>query len=78
MVVDTKMGWKLYQMEVRTTFLNGVVQEEVYVEQPQGFEEHDRETHVQIKECLIWIETSPKNMVQQNQWIFEENEVHQE
>jgi hypothetical protein len=33
-------------MDIKTTFLNGEIKEEVYVEQPLGFETHDRETHV--------------------------------
>ena len=37
-------------MDVNITFLNGVVEEEVYVEQPLGFETHDRESHVSLKE----------------------------
>jgi hypothetical protein len=31
-------GFKLYQMYVKSDFLNGVIQEEVYVRQPLGFE----------------------------------------
>jgi hypothetical protein len=31
-------GFKLYQIDVKSSFLNGVIQEEVYVRQPLGFE----------------------------------------
>jgi hypothetical protein len=37
-----KVKWKLHQMDVKTTFLNGVIEEEVYIEQSQGFEVEDR------------------------------------
>jgi hypothetical protein len=30
---------KLYQMDIKSAFLNGYINEEVYVEQPLGFEE---------------------------------------
>lgn len=30
--------WKIHQMDVKTTFLNGVVEKEIYMEQPEGFE----------------------------------------
>jgi hypothetical protein len=31
-------GFKLYQMDVKSAFINGVIHEEVYVRQPPGFE----------------------------------------
>ena len=33
------MNFKLYQMNVKSAFLNGLLQEEVFVEQPKGFQD---------------------------------------
>jgi hypothetical protein len=33
-------------MDVETTFINGIIEEKVYIEQPRGFEVHGREYHV--------------------------------
>ena len=41
-------------MDVKTAFLNGVVEEEVYVEQSLGFETHDRESHVCILKKVLY------------------------
>jgi hypothetical protein len=38
LVFVASKGFKLYQMDVKSIFLNGVIQEEVYVRQPPGFE----------------------------------------
>jgi hypothetical protein len=40
------MGWKIHQMHVKTSFLNGVIEEEVYIEKPQGCVIHRNESHV--------------------------------
>ena len=47
------MKWKIHQMVVKTAFLNGVVEEEVYVEQALSFEKHDRDSYVyRLKKAL--------------------------
>jgi len=40
-------------MDVKTAFLNGVIEEEVYIEQPQGFQVEYRRSHVyRLKKAL--------------------------
>ena len=53
LALATVMKWKIEQIDVKTALLNGVVEEEVYVEQPLGFDTHDREYHVcKLKKAL--------------------------
>ncbi|GKV19034.1 hypothetical protein SLEP1_g29334 [Rubroshorea leprosula] len=39
-------GWKVYHMDVKSAFLNGFLEEEIYVEQPKGFFVHGSENMV--------------------------------
>jgi hypothetical protein len=56
-----KMKWKLHPMDVKTAFLNGVIEEEVYIEQPQGFEVEDRKTDVwKLKKALYRLKQAPR------------------
>jgi hypothetical protein len=56
-----KMKWKLHQMHVKTTFLNGVIEDEVYTEQPQGFGVQDKKTHVcKLKKALYGLKQAPR------------------
>nr|GEX16463.1 putative ribonuclease H-like domain-containing protein [Tanacetum cinerariifolium] len=44
----------IYQMDVKTAFLNGELKEEVYVSQPEGFVDPDHPTHVyRLKKALM-------------------------
>jgi len=43
-------------MDVKIVFLNGVVEEEIYIEQPRGFKAHSMDMHVfRIKRDLYGI-----------------------
>jgi hypothetical protein len=59
--IVAKMGWKIHKMDVKTTFLNGLIEEEVYIEQPLGFEVHGRESHVcRLKKALYGLKQAPR------------------
>ena len=61
LVVTIVMKLKIHQKDVKTTFLNGVVKEEVYMKQPLGFETHDRENHVcKLKKALYGLKQAPR------------------
>ena len=48
-------------MDVKTTFLNGEFEEEVYIEQSEGFKVHGKETHVcKLKKELYGLKLDPR------------------
>ncbi|GJY75766.1 retrovirus-related pol polyprotein from transposon TNT 1-94 [Tanacetum coccineum] len=51
----------IYQMDVKTTFLNGKLKEEVYVCQPEGFVDPDHPLHVyRLKKTLYGLKQAPR------------------
>jgi hypothetical protein len=48
-------------MDVKTTFLNGEIEEEVYIEQPDGFVIHEQKSHVcRLKKALYGLKQAPR------------------
>jgi hypothetical protein len=53
---------KLYQMDVKSAFLNGYINEEVYVEQAPGFEDDKKSNHVyKLKKALYGLKQVPRS-----------------
>jgi hypothetical protein len=53
--------FKLYQMDVKSAFLNGPLFKEVYVEQPPGFEDSKHPNHVyKLRKALYGLKQAPR------------------
>ena len=58
--------FKLYQIDVKSAFLNGYLKEEAYVMQPSGFENIEFSNHVfkldkALYGCLLYTSPSPRD-----------------
>ncbi|WKA12871.1 hypothetical protein VitviT2T_030219 [Vitis vinifera] len=53
LALAAQKGWKIYQLDVKLAFLNGYLEEEIFVEQPKGFAVKGKEDKVlQLKKAL--------------------------
>jgi hypothetical protein len=57
----TYHDFKLYQMDVKSAFLNGPIKEEVYVEQPTRFEDSEYPNHVyKLSKTFYGLKQAPR------------------
>jgi hypothetical protein len=58
----TYQGFKIYQMDVKSVFLNRLIKEEVYVEQPPGFEDSEYPNHIyKLSKALYGLKQAPRS-----------------
>ncbi|GJZ76678.1 retrovirus-related pol polyprotein from transposon TNT 1-94 [Tanacetum coccineum] len=61
LVFPTHMNMTVYQMDVKTAFLNGILREEVYVSQPDGFVDPNKPNHVcRLMKALYGLKQAPR------------------
>ena len=59
--IATNANWSLHQLDVKSAFLNGPLDEEVYVLQPQGFVVKGSESKVyKLKKALYGLKQAPR------------------
>ena len=59
--VAAQKKWKIFQLDVKFAFLNGRLDEEIYVEQPQGFFVQGGEEKVyRLKKALYGLKQDPR------------------
>nr|GEV13752.1 retrovirus-related Pol polyprotein from transposon TNT 1-94 [Tanacetum cinerariifolium] len=61
LAISCENDFKLYQMDVKSAFLNGFINKEVYVAQPSGFIDFPKPNHVyKLKKALYGLKQAPK------------------
>nr|GEW66429.1 retrovirus-related Pol polyprotein from transposon TNT 1-94 [Tanacetum cinerariifolium] len=64
----------IYQMDVKTTFLNGELKKEVYISQPEGFVDLDHPTYVyRLKKAMYGLKQAPRAWYDTLSWFLLNN-----
>jgi hypothetical protein len=61
LAITALKGFKLFQMDVKCSFLNGYIEEEIYVKQPSSFESSKFTNHVfKLQKTLYGLKQAPR------------------
>ena len=73
------MDFKLYQIDVKSAFLNGTIKEKVHVEQPPGFKDHQFYNHIyKLNKTLNGLKQAPKAWYERLSKFLIENDFKKE
>ena len=62
LAIASMLDFKLFQMDVKSAFLNGYIKEEVFVEQPPGFQDFEFPNHFdKLKKALYGLKQAPRS-----------------
>ncbi|CAI7843767.1 unnamed protein product, partial [Closterium sp. NIES-53] len=64
-------GWVVKQMDVTATFLNGVLEEEIFMAQPEGFDDGS-DTVLRLKKALYGLKQAPRQWYLKLRGVLEE------
>jgi hypothetical protein len=54
-------GWDVYQLDVKSAFLHGELVEDVYIEQPPGYQKQGRNKVYKLKKALYGLKQAPEH-----------------
>ncbi|KZV25304.1 retrovirus-related Pol polyprotein from transposon TNT 1-94 [Dorcoceras hygrometricum] len=61
LAVAAQKNWKGHQLDVKSAFLNGFLQEEIYVEQPEGYKKEEKKIKsIFLKKALYGLKQAPR------------------
>jgi len=71
LAIGSAMDFEIHQMDVKTAFLNGELEEDIYMDQPQGFVQDGKEHLVcKLKRSLYGLKQSPRAWYQRIDMFF--------
>ena len=62
LALSVQLGWHCHQIDIKTAFLNGKIDEEIYIRQPEGFADTHNPTYVyQLLRSLYGLKQSARS-----------------
>ena len=59
--ISAQLNWNLHHLDVKSAFLNGVIKEDLYVMQPEGYVKKGKESHVlKLTKALYGLKQAPQ------------------